>query len=254
MIRIALALIIIATATITTINVHSMTIVKPLDKILNMLTIATAKNCTIVSISNTLPTKLIVKLSCTSPMENTFLKDNNCTYVEGTRYEYKCVWDFEPAYTVKASTTLYKNYPIYVVETHIRTLGTITSHPAISATSIISCSESSPRCSIMVYGLTNVKNVIVITSNKVKFLFCEGLDLFKKYDLGTYTVYVFHVSSSTKLMYSSRGIFFSSCAVLTEDELTREMFISNLSLGVAAGIAAGLAAFLIASYIILRRH
>lgn len=252
--RITLTILLATSLTIIGTYAHSITNVQPIEKIMNILKITSYKNCTIMNIANTLPTELIVNISCTSPIENKYLIENNCTLVKGTRYMYKCVWNFAPGYTVKASSARYGGYRIYVVETHIRTIGTITSHPAISATSVISCSQSSPRCIVMVYDLTNVRNILIIVPDKVRFLFCEGLDLYKKYDLGSYEVYVFHVSSNTKLMYSSRGVFFSSCAVLTEDEVYHNMFIGNISLGVAAGLAAGLAVFMIVTYITLRRH
>ncbi len=252
--RTLLTILITASIIISAAYVHCITSIQPSEKIMNILKLASSRNCTIVNIVNTLPTKLVINMTCTSPIEYKYLLENNCTLIKGTRYLYECVWNFAPGYTVKASSVMYRGYRIYVIETHMRTIGTITSHPAISATSVISCSQSSPRCTIMIYGLTNIRDVIIIAPNKVRFLFCEGLDLSKTYHLGSYDMYIYHVSSNTKLMYSSRGVFFSSCAVLTEDEVYHNVFISNISLGIAAGLAAGLAAFLIVTYITLRRH
>ncbi len=223
----------------------------PLGKVMNLLSEVSESNCTIVKIESTLPTRLIVTIHCPRPVPSTILKEYNCTNTTGQEYSYRCLWIFK-RYLVKASTSMFRGHRIYALETHLITVGTVITHPAISATSIITCSGS--RCIVMVYGLTNIRDLAVITPGDVHILYCDGLNLARKLIIGRYLIYMFHVAPSIRLAYSSRGVFFSKCAVITTRDFYHNMLIGNISLGVATGIAAALLAIMVIIFVTLRRH
>ena len=225
----------------------------PLYIMTNILKNISTFNCKITDIRSVSSSTLTIDIHCEKTIPENYLRELNCLPIGNASREYECKWKFRD-YTVKTSSTSYEGHRIYTIEVHTIMIGPVQSRPAVSATSIVYCSSSGPRCTIMVYGLTTLKNILVITPRDVRFLYCDGLTLLRDLKIGSYEMYVFTVTTNIKLTYSSKGVFFSKCAVISDSEASRSMLIGNISLGVAAGIAAGLLALLVAFYITLRRH
>ncbi len=202
-------------------------------------------NCTIVKAKDYFQRSIVITLKCRIVIPS--LLQLNCTY-NGQNVICSYTNKF---LLIKSGEYSYDGFTIYIFEVHRRTINNIISHPAISLIRLMSCSTPN-ICSITVFSLSNIKNIILITPKKFNIIYCEGLNIVKKINMDNHMIYILTVKPNIKIMYSSRGIFYSKCAIITTSPNTQKL--SLMLIGIVLALVCGLFALSIYTIFISRCH
>ncbi len=202
------AIVTILIAVSITLSIHTVSAISLTQYLKNMLKLSSMYKCNIAKIKDYYQKYVILLLKCGEHIGNSTLSRLNCTY-NGTYI----ICNYSSAnIKFKVGKARYMRFNIYAIEQHIKTIGTISAYPVISLTNILSCSSKN-ICTIMVYSMSNLKNIILIVPKDVDVLYCEGLNVDNKFNIGNYTMYLMTLKSQIKAMYSSKDIFYARCAV-----------------------------------------